>query len=942
MDKKVCLVFFSLLIHSAILFAHTSPESSASKWVDSVYNKLNNRERIAQLIIERVKITGGQTALYDEKIPSGGIIIQEGSDATVLAYLDSKHENASVPVYAFWDGSKSVGSLFGNADPFPEIRTLAAIRNHNTISNLYRAQAQQLQQIHLNGYVDEAPKITYKHGDLLLSHGPAYLEPHIARNLFENRSGSFADAEVSQMIQMKIDLFAEDILKYIPEDIYNDASWYKIRESQPLLVLNIQSEALLDIRSSKFQKLVIEKLLNSHLQYGGPVVADLSQYRGNYNVDEGLLIESGYHQVITEDPASTFNELYRAWKSNQIKSSDLEDRVKKVLTYKYNKGLRQKSPFKPYNYALRANDPFLENAIYESYSDAITLVRNDHDELPVQHVDIDNFASLSIGKSQLSVFQETLGKYAPFVHFVLPANDIDAEKLNELISKLSHFDQVVVGVHGPINNLLVKFLDLLDSETRLTSSVFNNVTKDDIDRIPGNLYVGYQNNDMTEQLVPQMIFGARPTSGMYPYPNESGQFYGVQTSATGRLAYGVGWGAGIDPSSLSSIDQIALEAINANATPGCQVLVAKKGKVVYERSFGTYSNDRRIPVQNQSIYDVASITKVAATTQVIMFLADQGAIDLNDSLSTYLPELKGTNKGQLVIRDVLTHQAGLKAFLPIWQNTLEFRHTGLDLYSDVLDQQDSYEVGFGMYATQSLKDSIWQWTVDSDLRKKENGRYAYRYSDLGFFLLQKLAEKVVNQPFDEFLDQNLYDPLGMYSTTFNPLCKFPITNLIPTEDDKDFRQSIVWGTVHDEIAAMNGGVAGHAGLFSTATDLAKLGQMHLQGGYYGGSQYFSSAIINEFTKYQGYNSRRGYGWDKPDRDGGYNPASEYASPKAFGHRGFTGTVLWVDPEFDLIYVFLSNRIHPDASNNKLNKLKVRRRIHDAIYESIFKHEQYIN
>jgi CubicO group peptidase (beta-lactamase class C family) len=369
--------------------------------------------------------------------------------------------------------------------------------------------------------------------------------------------------------------------------------------------------------------------------------------------------------------------------------------------------------------------------------------------------------------------------------------------------------------------------------------------------------------------------------------------------------------------------------------PGCQILVAKNGVVVYNKSFGNLTYDNSQPVTSNTVYDIASITKVAGTLQAVMFLEERGMIDLDKKASYYLPEFNNTNKEDLVIRDILTHQAGLIPFIPYWKKTIDSAGFNATFYSSTRSDLFCNEVVPGVYSISSMEDSLWKWTIESNLLKKnkKTKQYDYQYSDLGFYIMKRICEKQLNQPIDEFLAQNFYRPLGLSTMTYKPLGKISIDQIAPTEDDKLFRRSLVRGCVHDPGAAMFGGVAGHAGLFSNALDLAVLMQMNLQQGYYGGEKFFLPSTVGEFSKRQFDKNRRGLGWDKPDPDGN-GPTSDYASPNTFGHTGFTGTAVWIDPDQNLVYVFLSNRVYPDAGNTKLIKNNIRTKIHDVIYESI--------
>jgi CubicO group peptidase (beta-lactamase class C family) len=389
------------------------------------------------------------------------------------------------------------------------------------------------------------------------------------------------------------------------------------------------------------------------------------------------------------------------------------------------------------------------------------------------------------------------------------------------------------------------------------------------------------------------------------------------------------------------IHRVAWEAINSGATPGCHVLVARHGRIVFERSYGWQTYSRRVPVNEETIYDLASVTKISATLQATMFMYERGLIDLHKKASVYLPELRESNKKDFTIKDILTHQAGLWPFLPFWSQTMEDSVWMPGFYNREGSDDYSLPVSQGLYASTSMKDSLWQWIVNARIREKPNRTpFDYRYSDMGFYILQHLAEAILNQPMEDFLAQNLYDPLGAVTTGFLPLKRFSEDRIAPTEDDKLFRKSLLTGYVHDQGAAMHGGIAGHAGLFSSAMDLAKLGQMWLNKGTYAGVRYFKPSTLEVFTQKQFSDSRRGLGWDKPPLSDWTGPTSLLSSPMTFGHTGFTGTCIWVDPEFDLVYVFLSNRVHPDMNNNKLLSANIRSRIQDVIYESIFSYCRY--
>lgn len=381
------------------------------------------------------------------------------------------------------------------------------------------------------------------------------------------------------------------------------------------------------------------------------------------------------------------------------------------------------------------------------------------------------------------------------------------------------------------------------------------------------------------------------------------------------------------------IDSIAAEAIRKFATPGIQLAVVKNGSIVVEKSYGYFTYDSLQPVSRNSLYDIASVTKVMATLPAIALLIDQGKINLDDSVSMHLDAFKESNKSGVTIRQLLSHNAGLRSYVPFWSMMMDGDRLDAFYYKNAEDEAKDIRT-YGLEPHPNMADSLKSFLIRSKLIKNPE---EYRYSDLGFMILHLLVEEVTKMTFEDFLMTHFYHPMGLFHTSFNPLQKgISPKNITPTEYDDRYRGYQVWGEVHDRNALVFGGVAGHAGLFSTATDLAKMMYMFINDGYYGGKQYISKSTIEHLNIRYFKNNRRGLGWDK--KDGEKDSASAFASDDSYGHTGFTGTMVWADPETDLIYVFLSNRIYPDANNWKLMNLNTRTHIHDVLYQSLEKFE----
>jgi CubicO group peptidase (beta-lactamase class C family) len=589
------------------------------------------------------------------------------------------------------------------------------------------------------------------------------------------------------------------------------------------------------------------------------------------------------------------------------------------------------------NLLLKLHSPQARTLQRQLSAASITLLKNEKSLIPISLLENATFASVSFGKNENNEFNHYLSKYAEFTkHAVLSLKDTLG-----LGRKVNGSSIIVVSLYPPAKGItlqLASIIQRLSLNHEVIICSFGDPEDLKFIQSEGTLIAGYTDDDQTQQAAAEVIFGGLPAKGQLPITvsEELKINVGILTDTLDRLSFALPEEVGMDTRALEKIKNIMKEAIDAGATPGCQVLVARHGKIVYEESAGWFTYDKKEPVNDETIYDLASVTKVSATLQTVMFMHEKRLIDINKKISIYLPELRESNKKDFTIKDILTHQAGLWPFLPFWSQTIKDSTPQSTYYQTELSDEYPFPVADSLFAHKSMKDSLWQWIVNAKVREKiPRTAYDYRYSDMGFYMLQHLAEKILNQPMEEFLEQHIYEPLGAYTVGYLPREKFPPSRIAPTENDQLFRRRLLVGYVHDQGAAMHGGVAGHAGLFGTANDMAKLGQMWLQKGRYGGQQFFKPETLDLFTAKQYADSRRGLGWDKPVVNDPAGPTSIYASSQTFGHTGFTGTCIWVDPEFDLVYVFLSNRVYPDMNNNKILNANIRPRIQDLIYQSIF-------
>ncbi len=574
---------------------------------------------------------------------------------------------------------------------------------------------------------------------------------------------------------------------------------------------------------------------------------------------------------------------------------------------------------------------------------ALTLIRNEGEQLPIKRLDSTSFAVLSLSHQPLRFFDESLHFYTDFASFWISHESTDSTA-RRTIEELKDYDQLVIGLEPPVSPLILRTVRALTAnESQKMTLVFFG-TEDDLDAeyFPiasfESFLISYNVDEVTQSLAAQLIFGGISAKGQL-YSSLGAKYpegFGLPTADPIRLKYTIPEEVGLKTKQLTEIDRIAAEAIREQATPGCQVLVAQRGKVIYHKAFGFHTYDSTRPVRKTDLYDLASVTKVTSALPALMRGQSEGWFDVEKTLGDYLPELRGTNKADLVIKEVLAHQARLQAYFLYWEEDQKEGKLATYLNAEKTEQH-SLQVAENLFIDPRYKkERIVQRIKDSRLRREAK----YKYSGLSFLLWPDLVESLTNQHYRDYLQKTFYQPLGASSLGFLPLERFPKDRVIPTENDEAFRMQQLHGFVHDDAAAMLGGISANAGLFSNASDLAKVLQMYLQGGNYGGKEYLSTEALNLFTKrhFTENENRRGLGFDKPllkDADINGNTAPS-ASPSSYGHSGYTGTFAWVDPEYDLIYIFLANRVYPTRKNTKLFKLNTRTRIQEVIYQALRK------
>lgn len=980
MIKKRLSIFLVLIIVPLFVSWKKSPQPPASQteqqWVDSVFLSLTPEQRIGQLFMvaaysnkDEKHVKEIQELVREYNI--GGLIFFQGGPVRQAQLTNQYQSVAKVPLLIAMDAEWGLGMRLPDSTmSFPRQMTLGAIQDDQYIYKMGAEIARQCRR--LGVHVNFAPVVDVNSNpanpiigmrsfgedkENVARKGVAYMKGMQDNGVMANAKHfpGHGDTETDSHLSLPV-------INHTRERL-NDMELYPFRKIisegvQSIMVAHIHIPAYdkTPNMATTLSKSVVTDLLKKDLKFEGLIFTDALNMKGVSSfykpgeVDLKALLAGNDVLLYAENVPVAIKKIQKAIKDKDITQEEIDLRVKKILKGKFFVGLNQ-SKFVDLNRLYQDLHSSSSRILLEDlYKKAITLVNNKDSLLPVKYLDTTSFASVAIGEKEGNTFQEMLSNYASFTHFTLDKNPEEGT-YSALLEKLQDYEVVVVGLHGMsmynnthygLSDNAKRFLARLKSANKkVILTVFGNPYSLKFFSDFPHLICAYEDNRVTQKIVPEIIFGAQPVNGKLPVSPapDLRQGSGIALDQPMyRLRYSFPESVGMDSRTLMKIDTIARQAIADKATPGCQILVARNGVVVFNKSYGHLTYDKTHPVTSNTVYDVASITKVAGTLQAVMFLEERKMIDVDRKASYYLPELKKTNKEDLYIKDILTHQAGLIPFIPYWKKTVDSAGFDTIYYSRTQTALFTNEVVPGVYSRADMEDSLWKWTIESNLLKKnrKTKKYDYQYSDLGFYIMKRIAEKLLNQPIDEFLQQNIYSPLGLTTMTYKPLAKMPVDRIAPTEDDQYFRKCLVRGCVHDPGAAMFGGVAGHAGLFSNANDLAILMQMNLQRGYYGGQKYLLGGTLDEFTKRQFEKNRRGLGWDKPEPSGN-GPTSDYASPNTFGHTGFTGTATWVDPDHNLVYVFLSNRIYPDAGNTKLIKQNIRTKVQDVIYESILKY-----
>ena len=945
----------------------------STHWVDSVYASLTMDQRIAQLLMIRVH-TDQDQAYYDRKVQEvarhniGGVAFFRGGPARQAQLTNRLQQAAATPLLIAMDAEWGLAMRLDSTISFPRQMTLGAIQDEAMIYMMGLEVGRQLNRmgVHMNF----APVIDVNNNQAnpvinfrafgedrkqVARRGAAYMKGMQDMGIlacakhFPGHGDTDADSH-----------YTLPLLNHSPHEI-DSIHLYPFKELirqglHSVMIAHLQIPALEPERNlaSTLSENIVSGLLVQEMGFGGLVVTDALDMRGvsDYfqpgELELRALMAGNDILLLPENVPAAIASIRRAVEQGIIPEEIVNMRCRKILYYKEKAGLKNGGMVDLKKLIEDLNPPRAHLLNKQLAEAAVTLVKNHHELLPVKPPYSNSVASLAIGAGPGGAFQSMLGNYTDIPAFTIP-KEHGQEQASRMIRNLDPYELVIISVHNNsmfqtrqygIDARTVSLVRAIAKNKRVVLALFANpysldLFKDAIEDTDAIL-VAYQEGRHFEEAAAQIIFGGIQARGMLPvsispyFPAGTG----LVTPEKFRIGFGDPEDVGMDSRMLQKVDSIVHDGLAAGAYPGCQLVLIKDGMVIYNKAFGHHTYDKRRPVRTSDIYDLASVTKIAATTAAIMQLSERGMIDMDGTLGDYLPWLKGSDKEKLVLREVMAHQARLASWIPFFRETLPASgKEGPSVYSRLVSGDFPVEVARNMYIHRDYRDTIFSRILHSPLRNRND----YLYSDLGFILLAELVEQVSGLSLDRYAELAFYGPMGLRTMRFKPLEHFPGERIVPSENDKAFRNQVIQGYVNDPGAAMLGGVAGHAGLFSNALDLGILMQMFLQKGEYGGRQYFHELTVREFTRvqYGSSKNRRGLGFDKPQlKRNEPGPACKSASASSYGHSGFTGTYTWVDPEVDLVYVFLSNRTYPDQSNRKIIQRDIRTNIHQAVYDAI--------
>ena len=935
------------------------------KWVDSIYNKLTLDEKIGQLFFVQATSKNKNNS---EKILNniknfkiGGLIFSTGHPS-IQANLTNKYQNASeIPLMISMDAEWGVGMRLDSVPKFPWNMSLGAIKNDLLIQKIGSEIGYQFKRlgIHMNFApvidINTNPKNpiignrSYGENKINVSEkGISFTKGIQSNNVLATAKHFPGHGDTSKDSHLTLPTINFDEKRIKKVELYPFKKLIEDGLSAVMIAhLNVPSLEKENMLPSTLSKNIIEKTLIKELNFNGLIITDALEMKGvseftKKNVDLMAFLAGNDILLMSSDISKGIKSIKKSIKKGKISEQRLARSVKKILKAKYKVGLNSYKSIETTNLIDDLNSISVTNLINKSIESIPTLIKNKSNVIPVK-LDTESILNIQFGNSDGVIFNDYLNKFKKIKS--IKASNINTNDLNSL---LANHKLIIVSFHmksdTPWENMNKKFSDneqdilkLIDEhDNKILASFTNPYALSQLNlKSYNSVIVGFQNNYEFQKTIAQQIFGAKEIKGNLPVSiNETyKEGTGIILKNLNILSYADPEMVGVDRKKLNKIDSLVNYAIQNEMTPGAQILIAKNSKIIYDKSFGRLRYNENLKTNSETIYDLASLTKILVTTPIIMNLVDKNIIGLETKLKEIIPRYEKSNKSEISVKELLSGHAALQAWIPFYKLTLDEKNRpSSKYYSFSRNRTNSVKVSPDLYLRTDYIDTIRNIIEKSDLLKNK-----YKYSDLSYLIIQEFIENHYNQNLDQIIHELMFRKLGI-ELTYNPTLKYSTKNIAPTELDEYFRYKEINGYVHDMAAAMLGGVSTHAGLFGNAINVAKVMQLYIQNGNYGNQQILNPETINLFNNcyYCDEDNRRGVGFDKPQlEDDG--PTCGCISMNSFGHSGWTGTFAWADPDQEIIYVFLSNRSYPtgeSAGKSKLVKENIRSKIQEIIYNSI--------
>ena len=971
MLKKLFFIFFLLTLFNLCGQnfdpLRTDDYFLQEKWVDSILSSMTIDEKIGQLFM--IQAYSNLDSVHENEIKEmiqkyhvGNLIFMQGTPIKQVELTNKYQSFSKVPLMIGFDGEWGLDMRLKNSYRFPWNMSLGAIQDNSLIHKFGEHIGNHARRIGI--HVNFAPvvdintnplnpiignrsfgenKINVTQKAIAFSKGMQSMGVLANAKHFPGHGDTASDSHLKLPV-LNFNRQRLDSVELYPYKRVFDAGMASVMtahlsipvlEPNPKLPTSLSSNVVTDLLKYKlgFLGLIFTDGLN---------MKGAANYSSSSEINLAAILAGNDILLIPHDIPETINLFKTSIQTGVLSYERIDESVRKILLAKYKVGLHTYKPIELLNLEKDINTPEDEVLHRELVKNSMTLIKNKKKLLPISDLKkLHKIAYVALGEASHDPFFKELQKYSEIFK-------VEKDNLNEIIDTLEDFDLVIVGFHKSnahpwkpyqFSNKESVWLHEISRKNKTILSVFaspysllNIKSFNNLESI----LVAYQNSVIAQKIAAQTIFGAIDAKGVLPVSikNKFPEGTSISTKNLKRLQYSIPESVGMSSVKLQRIDSVANLVLEKKMSPGLQILVARHGVVVYEKSFGFHTDKKNNSVKSTDVYDVASLTKILASLPMMMKAEEDKKIKLTSTVKSILPAFKNSNKDTLTVLEILSHYGRLKAWIPFYKHTQDSitKNNLKEFYSQTRSKRFSIKVAENLYLNNSYKDSIYKFIRDSEQRIDAG----YKYSDLGYYLFKEVLEKKYKRSLDDLVQEQFYKPLGANRMTYLPLNKLDKSSIVPSEKDTYYRNQLLHGYVHDMGAAMLGGVAGHAGLFANANDVAKMMQLYLQKGYYGGKRYFKKETFDKFNKryYSEKKVRRGLGFDKPQLDPEIKATCGCVSDESFGHSGFTGTYTWADPESEILYVFLSNRVFPTMENYGLVDEDIRTKIQQIIQDAI--------